>query len=156
MDNNTEKFLNIIKQIESSGGKNVNHPTMQQGIHAGDTAYGSYGLMPNTVIDVTNRLQSLNKLSDKTSPIVGLPKEQINDYLRQNPQAEEEVADFLARNLLARMKGNEEFAAKAWNAGSNLQPEQMDQQKLINDPYVSKYREIARRQALQRLAQHVQ
>ncbi len=124
---------------------------MQHGIHEGDTAFGGYGLMPNTVVDVTNRLKALNKLSDNTNPIVGMPKEEINPYLQQNPQAEQEVADFLARNLLARMKGNEEFAAKAWNAGSNLQPNQMDEQQLINDPYVSKYREIARQRALQKL-----
>lgn len=152
MDNNTQRFLNIISQIESSGGKNVNHVPMTKGLHAGTSAYGKFGLTPNTTLDTIARLKSLNKLNETTSPMVGMTPEQVNPYLQQNPEAETQVADFLARNLLARNKGNEEAAAIMWNRGHNLQPNDITEDQMISDPYVSKYREFARQKALKKLA----
>lgn len=152
MDEKTRQFLNIISQIESSGGKNVNHKPMTEGLHAGTTAYGEFGITPNTTKDVVNRLNSIDKLSDNTSPIYAMPTEKINDYLKQNPEAEREIASFLARNLLARHKGNDEAAAYSWNMGSSLTPEQITEDKLSTNPYVSKYKQI-KQEALKKLIQ---
>ena len=152
MDKRTKEFLKIISQIESSGGKNINHPVINRGVNAGDRALGQYGLVPNTLQEIGNRLTRLGKADQDTAPLATLPKEQIPQYMQQNPNVEQKAADFLARNLLARMNGNEEFAAKAWHDGSNLKPDQMDVEQLKNDPYTQKYKKI-KQDALNKIIQ---
>jgi hypothetical protein len=44
-----DKFLSIIRFLESSDGKNIKHRMILSGIHKGTAAIGDYGLMPNTI-----------------------------------------------------------------------------------------------------------
>lgn len=143
LDKKTQKFLQVISQLESSGGQNVDHTTMKSGIHANDAAFGSYGLMPNTIQDVAKRLSRLNKLDPDTQPLETLDKEQYGEYLRSNPVAEQKVADFLARNLLARMGGDELRSAYAWHNGSNLQPQDITDETLQNHFYPQRYKALS-------------
>ena len=138
MDPKTQAFLNIIAQLETSGGKNLNHQQMQQGLHAGDTALGRYGLMPNTILNVAAKMNAAGKLDEDTAPLHQIPKEQMQDYLQNYPIAEEKVANFLARNLLARNKGNEPAAAYSWHSGSELQPNDITKENL-NSYYPQRY-----------------
>jgi len=134
-----QNFLNTIRQIESSGGKDTDHPEMESGLQAGTQAYGQYGLMPNTVKEVAKRnimggnddpdMQTLNKL-DPT---------QVNDYLAQKPELEQNVAQTLADRVLQRQGGDEEKAAYSWNMGHNLTPDQIVQRDYLNHPYVRKF-----------------
>lgn len=154
MDENTKKFLSLIGQLESSGGKNVAHRTIASGMHSGDNAFGTYGLMPNTTKMVANKLNRLNKLDEDTQPLYNLPKDEINQYMDAHPNAEEKAANFLARNILARMHGDELKSAYAWNQGSELKPEQITPEMMQNSQYVQRYKalqELAKQEALKKL-----
>jgi hypothetical protein len=83
-----EKFLANIRTIESAGGKNLRHPTVEGGLHDGDAAIGEYGLMPNTIQEYKN----------KRVP-------------------EEAIPDTMARDVLQAAGGDEALAAALWNRG---------------------------------------
>ena len=51
--------LRAIMQVESSGGKNLKHPTVEHGLNAGTHAGGGYAVMPLTFRDVVRRNASL-------------------------------------------------------------------------------------------------
>ena len=62
-----DNFLEAIAGVESSGGVNFNHPTIKTGIHKGQRAAGTYGLMPNTVKEVVNRMRLEGNVSQSRS-----------------------------------------------------------------------------------------
>lgn len=134
---NLEKFLKKIAQIESSGGLNLNHRSMKQGIHKGTAAIGKYGLMPLTIKDIIKRRLLAKK--DVPSGLTNIPKNNIQDYIEQNPTVEQDLAEQLAERLLLKHKGNELAAAYAWNMGSNLKPTDISQVNLATSPYVQKF-----------------
>jgi hypothetical protein len=87
------RFLKNIMDIESSGGKDVDHRIITSGIHKGDAAQGKYGLMPNTIEELKSRYgKDLN---------------------------EDELATKLAERLLTKTGGDEPLAAAMWNQGHN-------------------------------------
>lgn len=107
------RFLDAIKQVESSGGKNLNHPVIESGIHAGQSAIGSYGLMPNTIKEIKKRFPASVETNNE---------------------------DILARKLaeyIAKKTGNDKEAmAASWFYGHNLPPERLE--KLKSSSYVKK------------------
>ena len=117
-----DQFLDAISQIESNGGKNLNHPIMQGGIHAGEQAIGKYGLMPNTVEEMARRTRG------PASVTPGSPEEQA-------------VAQQLAERVLNRFQ-DPEMAAYAWNSGHNLTPKEVKERDYQHDPYVEKFKKI--------------
>lgn len=90
-----QRFLKMIKHIESTGGANTDHKTMEEGIHKGHSAQGPYGLMPNTKAELERRHPSHEFIDDK-------------DY-----------ASKYADIVLKRAEGDETLAAGLWNAGHN-------------------------------------
>jgi hypothetical protein len=102
-------FLNKIKELESSGGKNVNHATIQFRIHAGDAALGQYGLMPNTIKEVLGRGPASSEF---------------------NSDIEADAAETLAKKILNKTGGDQEKAAYMWNRGHHIDPAQISDQKL--------------------------
>lgn len=114
------RFLQYISQLESSGGKNTNHPTMHTGIHAGDTAEGQYGLMPNTKDELMKRYPA--ELTDDSS----------NDA----------YANKLAERVLNRSKGDETTAAGLWNQGHNAPEEAFPD--IRDSAYAQKYEQMRR------------
>lgn len=115
-------FLDTISQIESSGGKNLNHPVSNAPIQAGQQAVGQYGLMPNTVEEMAHR---------NRGPASVLP----------NSPEEEQVAHQLASRVLDRFQ-DPNMAAYAWHSGHNLTPEQIQQRDYLHDPYVQKFQKL--------------
>lgn len=118
-----DNFLDAISQIESSGGKNINHPISNAPLQAGQQAIGQYGLMPNTINEMQHRAGR-----GPASVAPGSPEEQ-------------QVANELATRLLNRFPDPSQ-AAYAWHSGHNLTPEQVDQRDISNDPYVQKFQKI--------------
>lgn len=55
------QFLEALKQVESSGGRNTNHPVIESGIHAGESAQGELGIMPKTRQEIIKRYPELGK-----------------------------------------------------------------------------------------------
>lgn len=134
-----KKFLDTIRQIESSGGKNTDHPAMNAGIQAGTQAFGQYGLMPNTVKEIAKRKLMQGEVNPNIQTLNRLPASQVNDYLSTNPDVEQQLADTLADRVLQRQGGDEEKAAFSWNMGHNLTPDQIQQRDYLNSPYVKKF-----------------
>lgn len=133
-----DSFLQAISMVESSDGKNVNHKRLKNGIHAGDAAVGSYGLMPNTVKNIAG-------LMDKGHPLrrkyLKMNNEDIEASLSKNPSHQKELASHLATKLHDKFGGDESKMAYSWNQGHNLQPEHFkDSHKdYKNHDYVQKY-----------------
>lgn len=136
------RFLNILSMIESSGGKNFNHPTIESGIHKGHQAAGTYGLMPNTVKEVVNRMQSEGMNLPSLNKVVGGDPQQIKAAIEENPEDEQRLAEYLAKHVLTKQQGDEEKAAYSWFKGHNLSPERIEQEGYKDHDYVKKYNEF--------------
>lgn len=139
MDNNLKKFLEIIKAAESSSGKDTNHDVMESGIHEGQSAYGSYGLMPNTIQELVNRKRLEQPLDDEYKKIYKEDPDYVKAVLYANPQLEERLASQLAEKLKNSSQTEEEMAYK-WNMGHNLK--NIPEEKIQTSPYVKKYQKI--------------
>lgn len=131
--NRIDEFLNVIRQIESSGGLNTNHPVMQQGIHKGEAAIGQYGLMPKTIQELAKRAGE--------SDLAAIDSAEIPAMVKSNPGMEDRLARQLAERVLAR-QSDPEKAAYSWNMGHNLSPEQVTKRDYGSHPYVQKFRKI--------------
>ena len=118
-----KKFLQLMSLLESSGGKNLKHEEITQGIHAGDTAQGQYGLMPNTIDEFKHRAKLTNR---------SIPKNEI------------QVANRLAEHLEAKTD-NPEKQAYMWQYGHNLDPDKIDEETLETNDRVLKFRELQKK-----------
>jgi hypothetical protein len=130
-------FLNSISMNESSGGVNTKHKQMEGGIHAGDRALGSYGLMPNTIKEMAVRM-------GKDSPFYSYSKmdnSAISDSIKKNPEHERQIASYMANHLYDRFGGDESKMAYSWNQGHNLTNDHFEgKHKSYKDhDYVKKY-----------------
>lgn len=131
-----QEFLDIIRQIESSGGKDTDHKVMQDGLHKGHAAMGQYGLMPLTVKELANRFDDDNI---RTTPVENIP-----GMIQKQPELEENLAQKLA-DLVLKKQQDEEKAAYSWNMGHNLSPEEIAKRDYMSHPYVEKFRRIKQR-----------
>ena len=93
-NDNIKKFLQKTSQIESSGGKRLNHPEIQSGIHSGDSAVGQYGLMPDTIKELLNRTKEQSNPDVEALRV--LPNETVQREIASNPVMEDEIAARLA------------------------------------------------------------
>lgn len=142
MDNKLTKFLEKIKMIESSGGIDTDHREMKEGIHKGHSAYGSYGLMPNTIQEIVNRARiEKGLMSPEYQEIHQKDPDTVKALLSEKPELEEKLARDLAIRLLKRMP-DEERAAYGWNMGHNLSPDRITKEKLNAHPYIQKFRNL--------------
>lgn len=122
-----KEFLRKISQIESSGGTNMNHQTMQSGPHVGTHAVGQYGLMPLTAQDI-DRQSGNNELQD-------MDKLDVQKKLEQNPELSDRLAATMASKLLN--KNNSEAASYKWLHGPAADP---SDEELKNSARVRQFR----------------
>jgi hypothetical protein len=134
-----KSFLDKIAQLESSSGKNIEHKEMSSGIHAGDSAIGKYGLMPNTIDEVVKRDKTASDAMKSLLKMSGQEKEQ---YLLDNPDIEYKLAEQLATHVLKKQGNDQEKAAYSWLYGHNLTPEKIKARDYENDPYVKKLKQL--------------
>lgn len=139
-NNNIQNFLKAISMNESSGGKNMNHRTMNSGMHKGDTAHGMYGLMPNTARDIAGRLPRNHSLNRTYK---NMPNDQIGPSLKANPGHEKELATHMATRLHGKFGGDESKMAYSWLNGSSLTNDHFKEggghSDYKNHSYVKKY-----------------
>lgn len=143
-----EQKLQILSQLESSGGKNKIHAMQNSGIHKGTRSVSSYGLMPNTVSEFVKRNkafsttpvgQQIIKSMGNPEAINAITEDQNNDdaIMRALLQEQDERlkkaappdADEELLNVFAHRKGVS-GAIKAAKDGSYK-----------NDPYVKAYQQ---------------
>lgn len=134
-------FLDTISQLESSGGKNFDHPEMQHGIHEGHQAIGRFGLMPNTIKEIVNRSAREGQATEPMRSLASEPPSEIKRTLEADPEMEKYFADQLAKKVLGKQK-DQEKAAYSWHQGHNLSPKQIDERDYTNSEYVKRFRKL--------------
>lgn len=140
--NDIDSFLNIIEQIESNGGKNMNHPTMAGGIHDGQAAMGRFGLMPNTIKEVANRARISGNITDPMRNIAGMEDSlAMKKAIEGDPALEREFARRLAEKVLGQFP-DQQMAAYSWNQGHNLTPEKVEKRNYKDSDYVKKFNKL--------------
>jgi hypothetical protein len=130
-------FLKTTSMIESSGGKNLNHPKIKSGIHAGDRAIGKWALMPNTVKELVGRMGQ----DPDVSHYKNMDNKQLHAELSKKPEHQEKIVTFLASKLHDKFGGDENKMAYSWNQGHNLTNEHFntDRKNYMDHDYVKKY-----------------
>lgn len=139
-DNTIEEFLKPIRKIESSDGKNLKHPVIKAGLHAGDSAIGDYALMPKTIDEIVTRSGS-----KELSHLKDLDATAKKSFLEKNPHVQKTLAKLLATQVIKKAKGDTVKAAYMWNQGHNLDPDSITDEKLQND-YVQKFKKASGKQ----------
>ena len=139
-DDKISNFLKAISLNESSGGQNLNHPTMNSGIHKGDSAVGKYGLMPNTIKETVGRMGRSHPLNKKYA---SMDNSKMADEINQNPEHEKEITTHLANRLHDKFAGDTNKMAYAWNQGHNLTSDHFENEHkdYKNHDYVKKFNE---------------
>lgn len=132
-------FLKNISKVESSGGKDFSHDEMKTGIHKGTSAIGRYGLMPNTVNEVLNRMRLKGTLTPELQSLKDSDPQLMKQFLETNPQVEDQIAEELAQRVLERQQ-DEDMAAFSWNQGHNLTPDRITQMPYQEHDYVKKFK----------------
>ena len=146
-----DKQLDVIATIESTGGKNVKHPVVKFGPHAGTSAVGKYGLMPMQIVDTINYDKNLKK---KYPMIAALhyknDQARIKGFLDHNPKAEKDIVSSHWRRLAHRFDGNMNKMAFAWNQGITGALK-ADDAVINNHDYVKKFNKIKKLKDLERI-----
>lgn len=124
----TNKELKVISIIESSSGKNLNHPVIKKGMHRGHQAGGRYGLMPLTVIDIVSK----SFLKDKYGHLLKLTPREITSQLNSNPAMDKHIAAYYW--MVLRKTRCPATAAHAWYHGPYASVKKMN-----ISPYVIKF-----------------
>ncbi len=84
-------LLESIAFVESSGGKNLNHPWIQHGPHAGTKAIGKFAFMPMTVKELVGKS---NKLKAKHGAVLSAnTQDDMEAYFKKNPKINEDLAN---------------------------------------------------------------
>lgn len=134
-----------VKYVESSGGKNVNHPVITKGVSAGDKALGAYGLTPNTIREMLKRHPEnpYSHLKDEDLADVYEKGKLVPEVLRPDVEGiEGAVSKNLAEHVLTKQKGNIEQALASWLMGHNKSPSEMAE-IVQRNPAAKKYVEKA-------------
>ena len=134
-----DNFLSIIGQIESSGGTNFDHAEIQDGMHEGHRAAGTYGLMPNTIDEILNRMRLQGEVNPNLQSLSEMSPEEKKLAVENNPDMENALARSLANRVLDNQNNDEEKAAYSWFQGHNMSPQDIDEQDYQNHDYVKKY-----------------
>lgn len=140
---NIKDFLQKIEQLESSGGKNTEHPVITaDNLQQGTRAIGRYGLMPNTVQEIVNRRRLRGTVSPEMLDVSKMNPDDMKRYIESNPGLESQLAGDLANKVITNQVGDEDKAAYSWINGSNLKPDDIQDEDLNNSNYVQKYRSL--------------
>lgn len=133
-------FLDKIMQMESGGGKFIEHqPADPKSMHFGTTAIGRYGLMPLTISDVVkgssnpefSEIKQYADFADVGNPQVSMLKQEaLKQYIKSNPMIEDLIAKEI-QNKIEMNVGHEPLGAVAWHAGSEASQKML--QKMLKE-----------------------
>lgn len=112
--NHVQDLLRRIRLLESSGGIDTNHRTVESGLQKGETAIGDYGLMPNTIEELSNRYPS--PIYEKMN------KDELIKKVQEDPELARTMAGTMGSFLKDKRGLTDEEAAAAWEQGHNLKP----------------------------------
>ncbi len=147
-------ILDAISQVESSGGKNLNHKTMQHGIHAGMTAGGKYAMMPLSAQYTLKNDPALAKkypeLVESAKDLKGHHKD-FTDRFNKDPQVAEDFAQSFYKRTKSKTK-SPEMLIHAWNHGlkGTWDKYKRDPDSIKNDEYVKAVQDAMQRMHLRK------
>lgn len=132
-------FLKKISHLESSGGRILAHKPIESGPNRGQTAFGEYGILPNTAKEFSTRLlkesipeelrKKLTELQEISDP------DKVNEFLGRNKDVYKALARKGAEHVLAKSGGDALKAAYAWNRGHNLDTSNLSYEDMLQrDP----------------------
>lgn len=110
----TGRMLNAISQVESSGGKNVNHAAIPGKMHHNEHAIGSYGLTPVVIRETVKMNPDLKRYYPKAASLQG---KDLQHYFQDNPGLEHKVAESHLRRLEHHFGGDPAKLAVSWLDG---------------------------------------
>jgi hypothetical protein len=131
-----------LTHIESSGGKNKDHPEVKGGLNRGHRAGGRVGLMPITVLETIKKNPDL---AEKYHHITKMTPAQITDHVNNNEDFEAEIANRHWKRLDRVFGSDKVRKVFAWNQGIKGAKNASDEE-ILNHPYVQKYIQHAGRQ----------
>lgn len=136
-------LLGAIGQIESSGGKNLNHKTMDGGIHKGMTAGGMFGMMPHSAAFILKQDPELAKKYPKLAEAAGnieANHKQFTDTFNNDPEAAADFAVATFNKRKGKTKNDSQLAYSWLNGlkGSWNKYKEGGQAALDEHPYVQK------------------
>lgn len=105
------KMLRTIAQVESNNGANTNHPTASNG----ETVFGKYGLMPNTIKDT---IKGHKDLAAKHGKALALNGQQLQNYMHDNKGLEDLIADRHLSHMEHVLGNNPEHLGYGWLNGA--------------------------------------
>lgn len=141
MGPNKNRFKRLIKYLESSDGKNLNHETLTEGPNKGQTAGGAYGMVPGSAADFINQARNRNYvLPPDVEKLKKLSPDEVTKTLNENRELDEAMADVAADVMLAKTAGDEEKAAYGWRTGHNRDFKVL--KDYLAHPYVEKYKKL--------------
>lgn len=114
-DQEKERILASIMDVESSGGKNVEHEAPHPGtMHGQERAYGKYGLMPITIRETIKRNANL---MNKYNQAVNLNGSDLHNFMDKNPGLEDKIARAHYDRLSKHFGNDPVKIARAWIGG---------------------------------------
>lgn len=128
-----QSFLKLIKALESGNNPDVVHRTIASGVHEGDAAVGSAGLMPNTAKEIAGRRLSSGEGGRADELMRDASNEETSAMLRSNPDMQEAYVQDLGARVLKKSDGDPALAATGWLYGHNT-PKSKLQKLLEADP----------------------
>lgn len=132
---NNAQILQILKNIESSNGQNINHPIIRSGLDKGTHAMGNWGLTSSTINDVVKHNPQYQNLQQQN------PDEK-RQFIENNPVDEYNIANQLVNRLQTRYANDPDKIAYSWNHGTYINPEKITQELEDQDAYVQKFRAL--------------
>lgn len=139
----TKRMLHTIAQVESSGGRNINHAPVNSPMHRGNRAYGQYGLMPVTIKDT---IKAHGDLKSKHGKALALDGQDFHNYMKRNPELGETVAERHVQRLERQFGQDPSKIGYAWFQGIRGTHDAIKQKKDIeNHWHVKKIRDAYKR-----------
>lgn len=144
--------LEAISGLESSFGKDTEHEPVEEGLQSGSTAVGRFGLMPNTIRDVSKKIGNRETdLGNAVGPETDLPDvselqdlsdEEITERIKANPVLENKIARLLYLEGVTKRGNNPDLNAYAWQYGNNIQPDQVDPRVVEQSSRIQRFRKL--------------
>lgn len=129
----------IIRYLESSDGKNMNHEQLRSGPNKGQTAGGAYGIVPNSLKDFAR--QSMKRNIPVDTDILAYmddPHEEVTKRLNEDREFDEKSAEMALNLINSKTGGDEAKTAYAWRTGHNRSDADMEA-NAAKHPYVQAY-----------------
>jgi antitoxin component of RelBE/YafQ-DinJ toxin-antitoxin module len=136
-----ETFKRLISYLESSSGKQTDHPMVTSGIQKNTKAIGEYGLMPNTAIQMAKERVINNKNTPLDDIIMRATPQQVPEILKDNPQRYQDYVDDYADKALMSSDTPTE-AATRWIGGVNAKDADLSRIQEKNSGRMNKLREF--------------